>query len=286
MTHYQQQVLNSTPYYSHWITKLKFNLNLNHNNNHSHLNTTIKNDTLIYTNTTIDNTSIFHTKPIHVFFIVLRVDNDDYIILTTNKDSDIGSGYRNFLQLPTGDIDMLDNLPIQMIHLSITKQEAIPLKVPQHFFLSNYKYIIKCIPHKWNWFNQNENDFSTKKNDYEKNLVGWWTNPNQNSQYCQFYQIIKNISLPNFFKIVQEIEDRNDKNDTKLVIVHKQHLLSYSPDLRTTTALLLTNESNRHPNYFIDRIDIYYSIIISFFLTLLIIFIHSTNLEKNLNVLF
>lgn len=272
MSHYQQQVLNSTPYYFHWLTKLKFNHKYS-DFKCLNTNTIIKNDNLISTTSKIDNTTIYHSKPLNVFFIVLRVENDDYILLTTNKDSDIGTGYQNFLQLPTWDIDNIDENPIQMIHLNINIKEAIPLKIPSNFNLDNNKFFIKSSPHKWKWFTQE--GISTKKDDYENNLIGWWVNPSFTSQYCKFYQIIKKVTFPQFFKIIREIEDKNEINKEKFVIVHRHHLLSYSPDLRTSTALFLTNQSNKYYPYFLNRTDIYYSIFFSFVLTIFLLSIYS-----------
>lgn len=267
MSNYQQQVLNSTPYYNHWLEKIKRNLNIS---TCKCLHTQIKNEKLLSTITSHNDTNIYHTLPLHVFFIVLRVENDDYIILTTNKDSDIGSGYKNFLQLPTGDIHKLEKLDLfQMIHLNIKKTDFHPI-LPNHFLLSDSNHIIKYSHNKWNWLKDKDKDKDTKIKDFDHNLIGWWTNPSITSQYCQFYQIIKNMSFSQFSNIIQEIEDRNDSNDSKLVIVHRKNLLFFSPDLRTTTALYLTDDYNKPPSYFLNRTDLYYSCIMSIIITLFI----------------
>lgn len=260
MNHYQQQVLKSTPYYNHWLSKIK-----NHDDDPvKHLNTIIKNETLISTITQHNQQLLYHTKPIDIFFIVLRVETTDYILLTTNQFSDIGSGHPHFLQLPFGDINQLDFL--QTINLSITKDDCVLLDTPKLF---NPDSIIKSSPYKLDWL--------SSKNDND--VKGWYTNPNLTTQYTKFYQIIKSISFNQFFNIINEIEHRNSTNQSKLVIVNRDNLLSCSPDLRTLAALYLvsdsTNQTTNHPSYFLDKPDIYFSLGLAFFLTLVTMIYYS-----------
>ena len=265
MNDYQQQVLETSDFYQHWLSKNKTNLNLHDFKN---LNTKIKNENLISTITQLQDSNLLHTKPLNVFFIILRVETSDYILLTCDKQSDIATGYPDFLHLPIGDIDLIHDYPKNIINLSCSQQDLQPLKPNPHFFNSNYQYITKTNNKQWSWLQVN----STKKYDYDTNQIGWWSNTYSTSHYYLFWQVIKNISFTQFSKIVQEIENQNKTNQSKIVIVPRNHLDLYSLDITTIAALYLTKQSNKSCCFHLDYQDVYRSIIIAFIFTLLLLF--------------
>lgn len=238
MSQYQLQVLNSTPYHQHWLHK-----NKNKKFKYTHLD--IKDEKLVSTIIQDNDYKLFHLQPEKLYIIILRVEHDDYILLTTNKQTDLATGYSNFLQLPTKIMD-------PFINLSINEKDIRPLTFPKQF----------C------------HDDSNKLNDYDNHLIGWWTNPNFTSQYCQFYQIIKSISFLQLTKIIEEIDIYNSKHESKFKIIPRRDLAIYSPDVRTITALYLTNliEKPVHPAYFLTKKDIIDSIFIALLVTFFLLY--------------
>lgn len=257
---FKKRLLQDHLEYKHWLYKIDHHFQ----KQQIYLQNIKINDSeeIINSTQTIDNNTILFTNCNIKLLIILKVENIDYTLLISQ--TRLATGYPNFIELP----DPFNILDILLeIGIDTNLKQFTPLPLSHLFYQNNPKYLVKNHNSNWNWFTNKTNL------NLNKHVDGWFPSPQNLTQSTRFLSFTKPLNYPDFQKIIDQIENYNNQNHKiKLIVVPLENAIHYSPDMHTTTAILLHHLSHHHITYFEDRTHLYYILFFSIIITGLIIF--------------